>query len=163
MPKKTSNREPWGTGDYFAVPLVDDTLGIGQVPDLMMKNIVSVVLVHRRYGSVLEARSAIGASPVSPTEIFAALSTWRDPVDDGRWPIIGHGDVLLTRAQWPNERYRAVNWVGARHFNTALVEGLSSAFYALAPWDGLHDPNFYDRLLISRDKKPSTLIYSKKS
>jgi hypothetical protein len=157
-----SKRKPvlqWDTGDYFLVRLNDGSMVVGQALDLMMKNIVSVAFLERRYNNVESAQKALSVTSPRRSEIFAALATWRDPLDEGRWIRIGQGSVLLPQTEWPNEEFRKARWVGARHYNTALVESFLEAFYALRPWNELHDPLYYDRLLIRSDKKPNDLVY----
>jgi hypothetical protein len=154
---------PWSPGDYFLIPLADGSRGIGQVLNLMMDNIVSIAITDRRIDADSPAGSiSVGGEAAPPGDVVSAIATWRDPLDEARWPIVGHGTLLIPREQWPNEEFRARNWVGAKHYNTPLVEEFLSAFHALKPWDAWHDPAYLDKLLISPSKKPAELVYSKR-
>lgn len=161
MPKKRRVEASWTPGDYFVVPLADGSLAVGQVLDEMMENIVSVAFLDRRQLSSADARNSLLASNPRIEEVFAKLSTWRDPLDSGRWEVVGHAPPVLPQELWPNEEFRSREWVGAKHVDAELAEDFLKAFYALAPWDSLFDPDYYERFLVSADKKPFNLLYSK--
>lgn len=148
----------WSPGDLFLVSLKDNSRVVGQALDLMMPNIVSVALADIRLnGESMD----FDTSSFSRGRVIAALSTWRDPLDSGHWPIVGRRGLVLQRREWPNEQYRSSNWIGAKHYNTALVEALLNAYYALAPWDTWYDPLFFDKLLFEGTKRPTNVILSK--
>lgn len=148
----------WSPGDLFTVRLKDNSRVIGQVLDLMMPNIVSVAFADIRLD---DDSSTVDPSSFSRERAFATLSTWRDPLDSGHWPIVGHKPFVLQRREWPNEQYRSNDWIGAKHYNTALVEAFLNAYYGLAPWDTWYDPLFFDRLLFDGTKRPPNVILTK--
>jgi hypothetical protein len=149
----------WSTRDLFTVPLTDGSRVIGQILDIMLPNIVSAAFVGER---VDHGASLPDLGSIHRKHLVAALSTWRDPLDSGHWPIIGRKDLLLSRREWPNEQYRSNNWIGAKHQSTAAVEAFLHAYFGMRPWDAWqHDPLFYDKLLLEGVKRPGNVVLSK--
>jgi len=157
MPRGRKKLE-WSTGDFFTVPLKDGSRVVGQALDLMMPNIVSVALTDVR---LKEGESLPDPSLIGREHVVAALSTWRDPLDSGHWPIVGHKTPVLQRKEWPNEQYRSKNWVGAKHQNTAVVEAFLNAYHGMSVWDAWYDPLFFDKLLFDGTKRPPNVVLSK--
>lgn len=145
-------KQRWQQGDVFTVPLLDGTFGVGQVLGMMMENILLVALAARR------EPAGSPTLPLGRADVMSTLATWRDPLDTGRWKVVGSQGILFPQKEWPNEQFRERNWVGAKHYNTALVEGFLNAFHALAPWDAWHDPQYLDKLLLAPELKPSHLF-----
>jgi hypothetical protein len=150
----------WSAGDLFTVALEDGSRVVGQALDLMMVNIVSVALTRVRVG---DGEPLPDLRVISRDQVMAALATWRDPLDTGRWPIVGHERLIVARREWPNEEFRDNNWVGAKHQNTALVEAFLNAYHGMGPWDAWYDPLFFDKLLMSGTTRPANVILTKRS
>src|SRR4051812_47411973 len=101
---KSKTRVEWSTGDIFLIPLRDGSAAVGQALDLMMENIARIVLTDVRV-----SRSDVDGTTIAlnPSNVIAALATWRDPIDDGRWRIAGARPLLLAKDRWPNEQTRS--------------------------------------------------------
>ena len=65
-----------------------------------------------------------------------------------------------------NEQYRNadpyLDGVGSNIKDAIIAEDFMNAFYALHPWDDWYDPEFYDKMLVDKLKKPKHLIYKSK-
>ena len=53
-------------------------------------------------------------------------------------------------------------WQVGDYFGIPIEDDFIKAYFSLAPWDDWHDPEYLDKLLISPDKKPESLIYKNK-
>jgi hypothetical protein len=53
------------------------------------------------------------------------------------------------------------NFVGARITGSGIMMEFLDAFYALRAWDDYADPAYFDKLLLTHDKKPSRLILTR--
>lgn len=155
MPKR---KIKWTDGDAFAVPLCDGRFAIGQVLDLMMVNQVRVAL----YDEVFPSLEAIDlATCCQPEQLISLVASTKEQLDYGVWKILGNKPVTVPIGQRPNEQFRHKGWVGAKHYDAALLEDFFEAFYALRPWDKWFDPNYLDAFLVSTSKKPKKLILVK--
>jgi len=155
MPKR---KIKWANGDVFAVPLSDGRFAIGQALDLMMVNQMRVAL----YDEVFPSLEAINLPNVClPADLISLVASSREQLDYGVWRIIGNKPVTVPLEQYPNEQFREQGWVGAKHYDAALLEDFLEAFYALQPWDDWFNPNYLDAFLVDLSKKPSSIILSK--
>lgn len=100
---------------------------------------------------------------ITPDNIVAARYVFA-PLLRRYFPIVhtGEADPHLLEKYFPeNERFKQGDVVGMRSYQTGIIEMFLNAYFGLTPWDECYDPNYYDNLLVSPDKKPSNLIYSK--
>ncbi len=152
MPKKA---QLWNAGDIFSVQQKDGQFSVGQVLDLMIKNVVSCAFFDIRFSGEPPSLTLVSE------KLISCASVTRDALDKGDWKVIGRQNIIVGRAMWPNERFRAKKWVGAKIYDSIILDSFLNAFYGLDTWDKWHDPNYLDRLLISPDKKPKNIILGK--
>lgn len=50
--------------------------------------------------------------------------------------------------------------IGVKMHNPKVLHSFAKAYYSLSPWDGFHDPHYFDKLLLNSSKKPNSLLYS---
>lgn len=156
MTKK--KKKEWGFGDVFLIPLKNEKYGTGQVLDLQMPNIVRVALFDEVVDSLEEF--SIGQS-CSMSNLISLVASSREQLDYGVWRLMGNKHIDIPKKLFPNEEFRYKNWIGARHYDAALLEDFLNSFYALLPWDDWFNPNYLDEFLIEKSKKPPNLIYKK--
>lgn len=125
---------------------------------LMMKNVVSCALYDVR----VPCDEAMVPIELPIRRLIAVLSVSREQLDFGNWKVVGHQPVAADPELWPNEEYRGEGWVGAKVYDATIAEELLDAYNGLLPWDDWHDPEYLDRLLVSRDRKPKHLMYKKR-
>ena len=82
---------------------------------------------------------------------------------DNVWQLMRNKPIEIAKKDFPNEKFKTKNWIGAKHYDAALLEDFLNSFYALLPWDDWFNPNYLDEFLVSLDKKPQKLIYKKVS
>jgi len=151
--------QDWRVGDIFVVEQRDGVCSIGQVLDMMMKNVVSCAFFDIR---VPCSGGAITTYDLRVGHLIAILAVTREQLDFGKWRVIGHQDVAVDRNLWPNEEFRETKWVGASIHDASIAEELLAAYNGLVPWDDWHDPEYLDKLLTFPDRKPSRVIYKKR-
>jgi len=156
MPKRVTIKP----GDVFFVPLKDGSRVLSQVleedDDLGM---VSTVLfdIRLKSGDVSKSldpplEKAIGVASMTGEQLYRRI-----------WRLEWNAKVSLPRAMWPNEEFRANDWVGAVVHDSLIIEDFLNAFYALDVWDPYLDPTYFDKMLLSPANKPGRLLFKKKS
>jgi hypothetical protein len=150
MPKR---KVKWNTGDVFAIELMDKSKIYGQVLDLQMTNIVRVALFNERTDFIILSELC------KAENLISLLASSREQLDYGVWEIMGNKEVNIEVSRYPNEQYRDSGWVGAKHYDAAIIEEFANAYYGLIPWDDWASPNYLDNLLIDPSSKPTNLIY----
>lgn len=148
----------WRPGDVFLIPLLDGTFGTGQVLDLQMPTIVRVALFDENIKSIEEFD--LSQSCALPS-LISLIASSREQLDFEAWKIVGNKSVEIPIKDYPNEQFRKKGWVGAKHYDAALLEDFFNAFYSFVPWDDWFNPNYLDAFLVDISKKPKTLILIK--
>ena len=144
-------RVRWQPGLLFAVPLADDSWGLGQTSDLMMKNVGYVALFSHRLPSLNADRPSVRRS-----DAVALTAVDRHGVASGRWPVLESGVVLFPKNEFANERFAAQGYIGAILFDHGIAEDLLSAYHGLIPWNGPYlQEDYLDRLLLPNLKRPA--------
>lgn len=144
----------WKPGDLFGVALPDAQYCLGQALGIMgeFTNVVNCAFFDLRF-------RAVDAAPSPDMDrLIAVVSTTRDLLDRGRWPVVGHTPALIRKNDWPNERFAKKGYVGAETHGSGIVVHFLSAYYGLFPWDGYQDPEYFDKLLVSPAKKPPASV-----
>jgi hypothetical protein len=155
MPKR---KIKWGSGDVFAVPLLNGNFAVGQVLDLMMVNQVRLAL----YDEPFPTLEAIALEAVChPEHLVSLVASTREQLDYRVWKVIGNQPVSVPMERHANEQFRHQGWVGATHYDAALVEDFLDAYYALRPWDTWFNPNYLDAFLVEGRKRPKGVILTK--
>lgn len=147
--------QQWVAGDVFSVMLVDGNYAIGQVVDVSIPNTASCAFFHQRVAAPIP----LAPPELTADDVVAAAAVIAAHLDRGAWTVFSRRPVVLSRELWPNEATRNKGWVGSKVYTGAILEDFLNAYYALAPWDKYHDPQYLDKILISPSKKPTQLIY----
>lgn len=81
----------------------------------------------------------------------------------GIWKVIGHADTRTGIERIELEQLRARGFVGAKIVGSGIIQKLLEAYHGLRAWDGFHDPEYLDKLLLPSVKRPPGTILEKKS
>lgn len=121
-----------------------------------MPNVVRVALFDEVVNSLEEFNIEQSCSVLN---LISLVASSREQVDYDVWQLMGNKRIEIQKKNFPNEDFRRKNWVGAEHYDAALLEDFLNSFYALLPWDDWFNPNFLDDFLINISKKPTNLLY----
>lgn len=146
----------WSGGDVFAIPLADGSAGFGQVLSIEPKAMNSFV------GAIYDIKMSLDKVP-SPQEmvsahVLAVLFITPDLLDSGQWPVIARYEALDPEKFVPLLSLRAQGFVGAKVIGSANVTRLLNAFFRLALWDLMKDPEYFDRLLLPGRCRPANVL-----
>jgi hypothetical protein len=150
---KTKN---WSVGDVFAVPLADGGAGFGQVLSIEPQAMNSFV------GAIYDVKASVGETPplqkLGADQVLAVLFITRDLLDSGQWQVVARSEPLQPEKFVPLNSLRAQGFVGAKVIGSANVTRLLNAYFRLAPWNMMKDPEYFDRLLLPARSRPSDVI-----
>lgn len=158
MPRK---KQQWSIGDFFTIPLNDETWTCGQIVGREKDALNSVVCVFFE-GPRFEQESDIDIeADLLDRGVFALLFVTRDLLDNHRWKVIGDRTPLEYGQTKLIETARENRYIGTSIQGSGVTEKFCNAYYGLHPWDKWHDPEYLDGLLIDPSKKPdpSQLIF----
>jgi len=151
-------KQQWETGNIFLVELKDGKFVLGQIVgrEADVLNNVSCAFFDIRVSNLNDLERTQDL-PVS--KIFSILFVTREFLDSGKWKIAGSRHVSVEKRLFHYEVLREKGFVGAKVIGSGIVIEFLNAFYGLHPWDDWKDPNYLDKLLLSNDKKPATLVF----
>ena len=152
----------WDVGNVFCVPLRDGTWSVGQVVgrEADMLNSITCAFFALRVpepGLPTEGWKPRSADPI------AVQFTTKDLLTRRRWKVVANLPVSIPPSLFPYESTRASAWVGAKLIGSANIESFLNAYFGLEPWDQMHDPHYFDGLLLGPEHKPSPerLVFEK--
>jgi hypothetical protein len=132
----------WKPGMVYAVPLEDGSFGLAQAIDAMAVNIIYVGVFSDRFPSLPPSPPGL-----SPSSAVALLATWRQALNRGEWSSLGVAAPAFKKGHFPNERFSAKGFVGAKHYSAGLIAEFLSAYHGLLPWNVMSQENYYDAML----------------
>lgn len=136
------------TGQLIAVPLLDGSYALLHVA-LYNGRIIGAHYAHRGVTPDALAHGLDDALGLGPLAILAVTA---DEVSDGHWPVIGH-----TSRPYPAEM---LDMKGISH-TASMSRHLFNAYHGLLPWDGMHDPRCYEKMLLPGVPVPPTVRYKR--
>ena len=75
------------------------------------------------------------------------------------WPIVGHASVLDFEPVVDLDGRRARGFIGTNILDAGILMNVLDVCFALATWDFHADPEYFDKILLSPDRKPKKLIH----
>ncbi len=157
-------RQKWQIGDYFLIPLVNNEFAIGQVIGRVIKALDSVICVFFAVKVRVEEEAQKKVKILSGKEVVSAKLTTRDSLDWGIWKIFNNAQPLSFNDYLSEKEVKIIvskKIVGLVTEGSGIMTDFMNAFYALKPWDMYYEPDYFDNLLVSPDKKPRKLLYKK--
>ncbi|MDP3726252.1 MAG: Imm26 family immunity protein [bacterium] len=157
----------WKEGDYFLIPLSDGSFGVGQViyketrGGRAKNGSPYVGLFSTHVSGVTEFEREKSNLENSDSHLASVLLTIGTRLTDCLWTIVGSG-VLRNIEKYINiQLLKDNNYIGETSYTDGISVDFLEAYNGLKPWDMYFEPDYFDKLLISSDKKPKNLIYSK--
>lgn len=124
----------------YSVPLRGKHMLYCHVVDRPNPNIASVIVYRLPTGDADVATRWKHRLPIARLSI--TLESFKSA-----WTRVGDAEVTVPREWWPNEEYRARDWIGMRVYSGSLLVRFGEAWFGLAPWDGLAIRGLLDQLL----------------
>lgn len=149
-------------GDIFLVPLKDHSFCCGQVLQ------VTKELMNSCICGFFDIRLSPDSSQFVPLpqerDLIAVQFVTSDLLKKGYWPIVGSGNVTIDLERYiPLQRIEARGLVGAVVEGSGIIQEFLNAYYGLRPWDDLADSDYFDKLLISRGRRPEHVVLTKRT
>ncbi len=153
--RKKKPSKKWEVGSVFLVPLSDGDYAVGQVIGYEYEALGSVVCVFSNLKlSDPEQEIAFGAA-----DIISALFVTTDALDRGSWEVAGKTSAIPVQSFFDIRALKRNDFIGVTVRGSGIVRQFLNAYFGLAPWDCYYRPDYLDELLLSPEKKPSSLRY----
>jgi hypothetical protein len=145
----------WESGDNFLVPLEDGSYGQGQVLSYEAQAMNSAICA---FFSIRYESMPTNLEPISENNLIAVLFVTRDLLDSGRWHIVDNGPTISWEKFIDIQSRRNNGFIGTKIQGSSNTRTFLSAYHKLVPWNCYFDPEYFDKLLISPDRKPTDLL-----
>ena len=149
-------KQAWQEGDYFSIPLADGTFVMAQVLKYEPQALNSVICAI--FIEMIEKQPSGAPRSIDENKLISVLFVTRDLLDSGVWFVFGRGPTIDPQKYIGLEDLRRKGFVGTEIIGSGNVIKLMNAFYGLIPWNSFYDPHYLDKLLVSPDRKPRTVL-----
>lgn len=146
-------RKTWDIGNVFAVPLNDGSYALGQVVGREAQVLNSITCVFFRTRLREADLTSVRAAP-DVDEVLAVQFITKDLLTRRVWKVLGTFPVLIPRELFPHEDKRTHGWIGATVIGSQIIVHFLNAWFGLERWDQMHDPRYFDSLLLRPELRP---------
>jgi len=136
------------TGQIVAVPLRDGSFGLAHVAHYYG----CAVTAHFAHREATPERLLDGLEGAMKDRLLTILDVTSDEIQDGRWPVIGHKEPMYPATMLD---MKGTSYTGN------MSKWFFDAYYGLVPWDGMHDPRYYEKMLLPGVPVPPTVRYKR--
>ena len=158
IPRK--KRQRLKEGDVFVVPLSDGTFSLGQILARERQALNAIACAFYKIRIVNGPTVEVPAS-LPQDQVISIILTIPDALNRAAWPVVTDRAIPTSIAVRPYEKYREAKWVGARIIGSGIVVQFLNAYFGLAPWNVMHDPNYFDGLLLDGSLRPNHLVFKR--
>lgn len=130
-------------GDVFWVPIEDETVVLGQIVEIQKEAMNSITCAF--YNVRRDSPERVIERFHSP---IAIQFVTKDLFTNGSWPRVGNEEIIVSENKLPHRDAQNNGWVGARIIGSGIIVKFLSAFFGLRSWNEMHDPNYYEELLL---------------
>ncbi|EOF4387086.1 Imm26 family immunity protein [Salmonella enterica subsp. enterica] len=154
---KRRKKQKWDIGDLFTILLSDGSFCVGEVVGYEPKALNSAICaIYDYHISDVPDKAPI----LSEDELVSVQFVTRDSLDYGMWKIFAHASDEFPLGKYIDlEDRRNKGFIGTSSYGSGSITQLMNAYYKLLPWDHFFDPQYFDKILVSPDKKPRDVIY----
>ena len=130
-------------GDVFWVPLEDNSFSLGQIVENQREvlNCITCVFYAQR------VHDTGNISPSFEHPISCQFVT-RDLFNSGVWKRIGNWPIQIKQDMLPYREAQKNGWIGATMLGSGNINKFLAAFFGLRDWHEMHDPEYYQKLLL---------------
>src|SRR5512132_1688535 len=143
----------WTEGSIFLVPLSDGLCSVGQVLKRTPDALNSVVCAF--YDLRVKPKTPVDVEQLTEESLISIQFTTHDLLRSGTWVVVGQGPSMYLERMTRLPSLERAGYVGAVVVGSRNMTLFLEAFHGLRPWDDYADPAYFEKLLLSPDKKPA--------
>jgi hypothetical protein len=150
---KQPKRPRYKPGTVYAVPLADGSFGLAQAGSPMFPTVIYVAMFLDRFETIPS-----GPPPLDESRLVSLTATWRKNLNKDEWVPLGASELTPGLLNHPSEALAAGGYVGAKHCDSGLLSEFLSACHGALPWNVMHDPAYYEKLLVPGTARPANAV-----
>jgi len=137
-------------GDVFAIRLRDGTIGVGHVVAYEGRRSACALFAKRAH----EYMGLLSELDMSLAQPLTILTITDARLRRGDWPIFSHRIIDYSNHAIPSDGR------GTSH-TSDIIEDFLEAYHGLTPWDGMYEPDYFQKKLIPGVPVPPTVRYKR--
>jgi hypothetical protein len=136
--------------DYFRIPLLDGSFGVGQVFELDSdgENIIFCGLSTHRTDAIKTI------NPLSLSDVIALVRVSDTALHTKQWPLAGFDQIPRFRSFFDYDGSAALGFPDTPVHDVAVIEAFTNAIHGLYPWDAFG--NLFEKIKRPDIDKPQT-------
>jgi len=156
---KTNQKGTLESGDVFLIPLDEDRYSIGMFHKYIEKPLYSAICSF--YPSVVLNENEI-LEPMLAKPISIKLATPHG-LETKKWRVVANCKPKLDAKALPDYSYRKTLFkrkkpVMEKVYGDGNIRKFLKAYHGLALWNSMHDPEYFDKMLLDIRMKPNNLL-----
>lgn len=136
--------------DYFRIPLLDGTFGVGQVFDTAAGSETTAFCGI----SLCKADADDVILPLCLTDVVALVRVDDSALTSGQWPLAGFDQIPRFRSIFDYDGASALGFPNTPRHDAAVIEAFTNAIHGLYPWNSFGD--LFDQIKRDDMDKPAT-------
>ena len=144
----------WNVGDVFAVPLIDGSLGFGQV--LWEQDFAAGSGLRAPTCALFELHASAAPGDLDEVVTSRTIAILHEPsraLDSARWQVLGNRPPANAPFSGPCGQPGKVGAVSGDH-----LEQLANAYHGLAPWNAYYKDDYLDFYLLPGITRPASAV-----
>ena len=146
----------WNVDDVFVVPLEGGERLIGQVIGKSLDTMRSALCAF----TLVQADAT--TAEIEPADYISVQFTTKDMLERGGWAIIGRLPTPTIDKYFDDfETLEKSSFFGVTVRGSGVMRKFLEACQGHRAWDSMHDPNYFDKLLLPNQERPTKVVFSK--
>jgi len=152
MPKKVKINE----NSIFEIELKDGSSTYGIFHKHVPKALNSYICSFYNFRNPIDQEVEVDIKNFKPISVQFVS---RESLDKKIWPIVkelGKNDIdeqMYSGFLADRESYKGVKIIGC-----GIIRKFLNAYFGFLPWDMMHDPNYFDKLLLPQAPRPTNKV-----
>ena len=139
-------------GDVFWVPIGADAYVLGQIVEIEKAVLNSICCALFDQKSIEPEMENFDLS--SP---FSVQFVTKDLFNAGVWERVCNSKVIIPDLLLPYREAKKNDWIGVKVIGSGIIIKFLSAYYGLRDWAEMHDPQYYQHLLLPGASRPESV------
>jgi hypothetical protein len=149
----------WNEGSIFLVPLSDGRCAIGQVLNRTPRALNSAICAF--YELRVSPGAKVAPEDLDVQRLLSLQFVTTDLLAYGVWPLVGEAPPRHLELMTRLPALERAGYVGAKVIGSAIIREFLEAYDGLRPWDDYADAQYFEKLLVSPDKKPARVVLTR--
>lgn len=149
------------SGDVFLIPLDNGSFSIGMFHKNVQKPLYSAICSF--YSAAVSNADEISETMLSNPICIALVVT--NSLETKKWQVVANFSPKIESNALPDYKYRQTFFRKQRPimdkvYGDGNIRKFLRAYHGLVPWNSMHDPKYFDKMLLDQKLRPSSIKFA---